>query len=932
MFNVGSVLGYLKLNTSGWSRSITNANQSMKSLSLAFAKTGAVFLGTTAIIEREFGKFDKAIRHATSVTLDLTQRQFKEMSTMALDASVQWNKAATDTAQAFYFLGSAGLTATEQMQTFNDTIMLSRAMGSELAVTVEGMVDIVRAFGLEFENSTNIADQLTKTVVTSNQMFQDLDKALSYASSTARLTNNTLAETNAMLGIMANAGIKGCYDDKTEVLTKRGWLLWSDVKEDDEFATRNPDTGHIEYQKASRLIRYHHKGKMYVVANRGIDLCVTPNHRMWVKSEVDRKFRIIKASEMTNNHQYIYETLLYPDEFLNIKTRPDSAEWIDYDGEVFCAEVPNHLLIVRRNGKIVVSGNSMAGTVLRRAMTNLMSPTAGMNALMYELGLRVYDTTGTMKPFIDIIGEISEKLVGASDAYKNMVFEVLFGRRAIAGQITLFNYGADALRRYADEIKNSAGTTKQVASKQMMAFTEVLGQLFREVQRAAIEIGEVLAPAIGRVSDRIRHGITRFREYVKQNKAAIMNTMKWTTVISGLLVVGGPLILMASGIATAMIALASVIANPFIILIATLYALRAEWKQSATEIKKISDDIVSKIPGGRALAEIGGRAAGMFGYGKPQLAPTPRLGQFAKAPSDFMKLWRTTIISVKAQLKEDLGGAFDFINNKILNTDNILGKFLSGLKEYTSGMRDLFNTFMYEPSGVSGLSMPEYIHKAKVELIDLNIALKEASFWSKEWATAMDMVFEVLATEIPQWSDTIVGVLQDIQSEWANTMESFLNNTAGMAITIENIMEEMFLGILRTFNRVVSEIAANEMIFKIFGGGREYGIGRPGLFTGKTSLWSMLTGQTGGMRPRLPQLPLDWMNPPREQFNPREGFGQFSTSKSAGGTQINITNNGNSVNLRETGRRFDGRQWVISMVMDEISVNPSFAKAISGGG
>ena len=36
----------------------------------------------------------------------------------------------------------------------------------------------------------------------------------------------------------------------------------------------------------------------------------------------------------------------------------DQREWIDYDGEVYCLEVPNHLVYVRRDGKACWSGNS----------------------------------------------------------------------------------------------------------------------------------------------------------------------------------------------------------------------------------------------------------------------------------------------------------------------------------------------------------------------------------------------------------------------------------------------------------------------------------------------------------------------------------------------------------------------------------------------
>ena len=34
---------------------------------------------------------------------------------------------------------------------------------------------------------------------------------------------------------------------------------------------------------------------------------------------------------------------------------------VDYDGSVYCLEVPNHTLITRRNGKVIVSGNSCIG-------------------------------------------------------------------------------------------------------------------------------------------------------------------------------------------------------------------------------------------------------------------------------------------------------------------------------------------------------------------------------------------------------------------------------------------------------------------------------------------------------------------------------------------------------------------------------------------
>ena len=100
MFNVGSATAYLKLNTAGWVSGMGIANSSIMRLTRTFAKMGAVTVGSLLLIEREFGRFDKAIRHATSVS-ETNAEQFKQMSDMALDASVKWNKAAKATAQAF---------------------------------------------------------------------------------------------------------------------------------------------------------------------------------------------------------------------------------------------------------------------------------------------------------------------------------------------------------------------------------------------------------------------------------------------------------------------------------------------------------------------------------------------------------------------------------------------------------------------------------------------------------------------------------------------------------------------------------------------------------------------------------------------------------------------------------------------------------------
>lgn len=73
----------------------------------------------------------------------------------------------------------------------------------------------------------------------------------------------------------------GCYDKKTEVLTKNGWKYFKDIMKDDEIATLSSN-GYLEYQKLTDTINYKYNGKMYYLKTRGVNLMVTPNHNLYI--------------------------------------------------------------------------------------------------------------------------------------------------------------------------------------------------------------------------------------------------------------------------------------------------------------------------------------------------------------------------------------------------------------------------------------------------------------------------------------------------------------------------------------------------------------------------------------------------------------------------------------------------------------------------
>lgn len=77
-----------------------------------------------------------------------------------------------------------------------------------------------------------------------------------------------------------------CFDAETEILTDSGWKYWSDVTPDDLLALPT-EFGTFSFEKPIRLISMPYKGEMITFGSRDLDLCVTPNHDMYVSYELD---------------------------------------------------------------------------------------------------------------------------------------------------------------------------------------------------------------------------------------------------------------------------------------------------------------------------------------------------------------------------------------------------------------------------------------------------------------------------------------------------------------------------------------------------------------------------------------------------------------------------------------------------------------------
>ncbi len=104
---------------------------------------------------------------------------------------------------------------------------------------------------------------------------------------------------NSLRPIVVGDKFASCYDEKTEVLTlNRSWIFFKDLKMTDLIATLVDDE-EVVYTKPSEIMKYDYdskiRGPMYYVDNNQINLLVTPNHKMYVRT-------------VTKNSEYKRET------------------------------------------------------------------------------------------------------------------------------------------------------------------------------------------------------------------------------------------------------------------------------------------------------------------------------------------------------------------------------------------------------------------------------------------------------------------------------------------------------------------------------------------------------------------------------------------------------------------------------------------------
>lgn len=98
--------------------------------------------------------------------------------------------------------------------------------------------------------------------------------------------------------------IASCYDEKTELLTKRGFIKFNEIKKNDLVVSIDPITKDVDYKPIKKIIIQNYEGEMKHIKTRSVDLLVTPNHKLIFSKKPEKRLIFQEVKDVKKNRCY----------------------------------------------------------------------------------------------------------------------------------------------------------------------------------------------------------------------------------------------------------------------------------------------------------------------------------------------------------------------------------------------------------------------------------------------------------------------------------------------------------------------------------------------------------------------------------------------------------------------------------------------------
>jgi len=248
-----------------------------------------------------------------------------------------------------------------------------------------------------------------------------------------------------------------------------------------------------------------------------------------------------------------------------------------------------------------------AGTKFFQVLRDL-SRAANENEHAFRLaGVRVFDQAGNMRHLGDIVEDLEKRLAGMSDQQKRAELSMLgINEKSLQATLTLVGFSKE-IRAYDSSLRQAAGTTDEMAARQLDNLNDQLFGVQLAFQEAAIELGEAFTPAL-------RDGLTVVEDWADQLIALVKSfddlpdpAKQTILLIGGIVAALGPLLIISGLVVTAFGSLITITSTIVGLvgggLIASVIAAVNAWSEYNAEAERAAAVTMEIAQGTQAASE-----------------------------------------------------------------------------------------------------------------------------------------------------------------------------------------------------------------------------------------------------------------------------------------------------------------------------------------
>lgn len=192
-----------------------SSDQTSKKVTSNFDKIGAGAIVVGAAIAgafrgmiTTFASFEQSMANVQAVT-GATSAELLVLKDAAAQAGATTRYSASQAANALFYLGSAGFTATEAVDALDGVLELAQATGSDLAETADTVAAAISQFNLKASESSRVANVFAAANAKSQASLAKLQSSMRQVGPVAGALDVSIEETTASLMALYNAGFQG---------------------------------------------------------------------------------------------------------------------------------------------------------------------------------------------------------------------------------------------------------------------------------------------------------------------------------------------------------------------------------------------------------------------------------------------------------------------------------------------------------------------------------------------------------------------------------------------------------------------------------------------------------------------------------------------------------------------------------------------------